>query len=183
MKFHRCPKDEAQAIILDRFLPHNTALRVAEFGRMRGTSESSRLGDGWSTKRFAEHPRVGELWSVDHDVATIDVCYHGIQHEALRKVRFLPSIADLLTAPAPIDLLYVDGPDDPATNLDALQAARGRMALSAIVAVDDFSFRSKPKAIAEELAASHQSAVVGDTIVFLPKGFIHDTAWMREEIA
>jgi hypothetical protein len=181
MLIHRCPKDEACVIILDRFLPHGSRIRVAEFGRMRGAGDDRRLGDGWSTKRFAEHPRVAEVWSVDQDVGTIDVCFHTIRPDALAKVRFLPALHDLMTASAPIDLIYIDGPDDPAVNLEALHAARGRMSLASIIAVDDFSFRSKPRMIAEEMAESHRSVIVGDAIVFLPKGFIFDTTWMVEE--
>jgi hypothetical protein len=181
VKIHRCPKDEAQSLILDRFFsPAEEGLTVVEFGRMRGPSDQSRLGDGWSTKRFAEHFKVGHLLSVDSDPGTLGVCVSMIEPAAQKKILYQARF-DPLFAFDHYDLAYVDGPDDADVNARFLMDVWYGLGERSLVCVDDWSFRSKPRLIDDLLRRDHDAVVVGDTAVYWRKSAPRDVSWIREE--
>jgi hypothetical protein len=166
-------KDAAHRLILRRWFFGREGLAVAEFGRMRSASEANRVADGWSTKRFAESPQVGVLYSVDDDSAqpgsTEQVCRESIDAEAVEKIVFLGDSARLrdpgVVQSGGLDLLYVDGPGSPLINLRFVLDCTEHLKVETLICVDDWSLRTKSVAIEQVFCREYSAVVIADTLV------------------
>jgi len=113
---------------------------LVEIGCIREATESPT--EGFSTVYLAQEAKARHslLYSVDLNPYNIRVARAAVMaYQLSDSVRFHEGRgADWLKGFAdPIDFLYLDGSDDPQTNLEEFKAAETKLAPDAIVCIDD----------------------------------------------
>jgi predicted O-methyltransferase YrrM len=127
----------------------NAPLNIIETGTIRGDSEASRLGDGWSTLWFAERRARcgGELLSIDLDVSTAAtvLAEHGVADGVeLEQGHSIDRLAFRCRRGRRWDVILLDSDNDAQLILHEFLIAQHLVTDGGLVMIDDVRMPNQP---------------------------------------
>lgn len=127
----------------------NAPINVIETGTIRGNSDASRIGDGWSTLWLAERRARcgGELHAIDLDIATaakvLDA--HGVANDVvLEQGHSIDRLAALCRRGRRWDVVFLDSDNDAQLILHEFLIAQHLVTDGGLILIDDVRMPHQP---------------------------------------
>lgn len=132
---------------LDMRFGENKPLRIVETGTIRGTSEPSRVGDGWSTQFFARRvlaTRGYEIVTIDLNTKTVPMALSKEELSVTKileghSIGWLSWLAKRVDRDGYFDVVFLDSDNDPQLILHEFLIAEHIVEPHGLIIVDDVS--------------------------------------------
>lgn len=123
-------------------------LNIVETGTIRGTSEPSRVGDGWSTQFFAQWPYLNHLDAIDLNTKTVPLVLTTSEMRSVRlheghsisKLSFM-----LVSGGHDYDIAFLDSDNDAQLILHEFLIAEHLVDADGLIIIDDVRMPEHPE--------------------------------------
>ena len=116
-------------------------INIVETGTIRGTTEASRVGDGWSTQFFAQHVRKfgGKVFAIDLKPDTVPMVLSGdeMQYVQLVTDHSISALTRLVSQRHEIEVAFLDSDNDAQLIFHEFLIAEQLVKAGGLVIVDD----------------------------------------------